>query len=81
MEQLGIHSAAVDELLRADIGNPIIARLICKTKDNVYVEYALKSSGKPVRVSVYEIMELLPEDVKPSLPTIEEIENGLSDEE
>ncbi|MDR1013435.1 MAG: PDDEXK nuclease domain-containing protein [Coriobacteriales bacterium] len=81
MGQLGTYVSAVDGLLRADVDNPTIGLLICKTKDNVYAEYALKSSSKPIGVSTYEITELLPEDVRPSLPTIEEIEAALSDEE
>jgi predicted nuclease of restriction endonuclease-like (RecB) superfamily len=81
MGQLGTYVSAVDELLRTDVDNPTIGLLICKTKDNVYAEYALKGSSKPIGVSTYEITELLPEDVRPSLPTIEEIEAALSDEE
>jgi predicted nuclease of restriction endonuclease-like (RecB) superfamily len=81
MGQLGIYVTAVDEQLRTDVDNPTIGLLICKTKDNVYAEYALKSSSKPIGISAYEITELLPDDMKPSLPTIEEIEAGLSSAE
>ena len=56
--------------------NPTIGILLCKTKDNLVVEYALSDINKPIGVAEYEtkILETLPDNLKGSLPTIEEFE-------
>lgn len=81
MGQLGVYVVAIDEQRKKDADNPTIGLLICKTKDNVYAEYSLKSSSQPIGISSYELTELIPDDYKPSLPTIEEIESELSNRE
>ncbi len=50
--------------------------LLCKTKDKLIVEYALRDIEKPMGVSEYEtkILESLPDNLKGKLPSIEEIE-------
>lgn len=77
--QLGVYVAAVDRQLKKDIDNPTIGLLICKTKDNVYAEYSLRSSSQPIGISAYELTKLVPDDFKSSLPSIEEIESTLSE--
>lgn len=51
---------------------------MCKNKDNVLAQYAVNSSNAPVGISEYELSELMPEDFKGTLPSIEEIERGLN---
>lgn len=42
-------------------------------------QYAPEGSSQPIGVSEYELSQLIPEDFKGSLPTIEEIEAELRD--
>ena len=79
MGQLGIYIAATDGILRADNDNPTIGLLICKTKDNVLAQYATSAVNVPVGISEYELNNLIPDDYKSSMPTIEEIERELKD--
>lgn len=79
MGQIGTYVAAVNGILRKDGDSPTIGLLICKTKDNVLAQYAANSSKEPIGVSEYQLSEIMPEDFKGSLPTIEEIENKLRD--
>jgi len=51
-----------------------------KKKDKLVAEYALSDINKPIGVSEYQLTQLLPENLKSSLPTIEEIESELSRE-
>ena len=53
--------------------------LICKTKDNVLAQYATSAINVPVGISEYELNNLIPDDYKGSMPTIEEIERELKD--
>lgn len=51
---------------------------ICKEKDRVQAQYALESSTQPIGISEYELEKFYPEKVEGTIPTIEEIEQGLS---
>ncbi|AYQ32934.1 PDDEXK nuclease domain-containing protein [Runella sp. SP2] len=54
--------------------------MICKNKNNVIADYALKNINQPIGISEYQLTKLFPEEFKSSLPTIEEIENELKGE-
>jgi len=43
--------------------NPTIGILICKSKDNLIVEYALKDINKPIGVSEYKLTKELPKEL------------------
>jgi hypothetical protein len=45
----------------------------------VVAEYALQDVSKPIGVSEYQLAAALPEKLKGSLPTIEEVEGELSE--
>jgi len=49
----------------------------CKTKNRIIAEYALRDMSKPIGVSEYKFTEAIPEELKSSLPTIEELEAEL----
>lgn len=53
--------------------------LVCKSKDNIQAQYAIESSSQPLGISEYELSNLLPDDFKVTLPTIEELEAKLLD--
>jgi hypothetical protein len=76
--QLNFYVAAVDGELRADLDQPTIGILICKSKNNTVVEYALNNMDSPIGVSEYSITKILPDTLKSSLPSIEDIEAELS---
>jgi predicted nuclease of restriction endonuclease-like (RecB) superfamily len=75
--KMNFYLAAVDDLLRHPHDNPSIGLIICKTKDHIVAEYALRNSKTPIGVSEYRLAESLPADLKGSLPTIDELENEL----
>ncbi len=78
--KLNFYVTAVDEHLRADGDKPTIGMLICKSKNDTVVEYALKNTQQPIGVSEYTLTRTLPDDLKPALPTIEQIEAELREE-
>lgn len=78
--QLGTYVVAVNHILKTDNDEPTIGLLVCKDKDNVVAQYALESASQPIGISEYELSKLIPENFKSSLPTIEEIEEGLRGE-
>ena len=74
--KLNFYLSAVDDLLKQSADNPSIGILLCKSKNNLKVEYALKDINKPIGFSEYLIktLESLPKKLQSSLPTIEDIE-------
>ncbi|MFA8340783.1 PDDEXK nuclease domain-containing protein [Burkholderia cenocepacia] len=61
-------------------GNPTIGLLLCKSKNTVVAEYALRDKTQPIGVAEYQLIESLPEELQTSLPSIEQIERELGGE-
>jgi len=77
--QLGFYISAVNHRLKTDQDNQTIGLLVCRSKSNVVAQYALENTNHPIGISEFELSDLIPEDFKSSLPTIEEIEDELKD--
>jgi predicted nuclease of restriction endonuclease-like (RecB) superfamily len=77
--QLNLYLSAVDDLLRQPGDKPTIGLLLCKGKDRTVAEYALRGFQKPIGVADWEtqIVTALPEELRASLPTVEQIEAEL----
>nr|WP_321454015.1 PDDEXK nuclease domain-containing protein [uncultured Carboxylicivirga sp.] len=75
--KLNFYLSAVDSQLKRTEDNQSIGILLCKNKDKIEAEYALRDINKPMGVSEYRLTESIPEIIKPKLPTIEELENEL----
>jgi predicted nuclease of restriction endonuclease-like (RecB) superfamily len=75
--KLNFYVSAVDGFIKSESDNPTIGILICKSKNDMVVEYALKDVHKPIGVSEYIITKNLPKEFKSSLPSIEDIETEL----
>src|SRR5699024_10318392 len=75
--KLNFYLSAVDSLVKADDDNPTIGLLLCKERDNIEDEFALRELQKPIGISEYILTNELRDNLKSNLPTIEEIENQL----
>lgn len=71
--KVNFYLSAVDDLIKSDLDNPSIGIILCRDKDKISVEYALKDINKPIGVSSYEISKVLPKEVLESLPTEEDL--------
>jgi predicted nuclease of restriction endonuclease-like (RecB) superfamily len=80
VSQLNMYMNVVDDVLRHLDDKPTIGLLLVKQKDKVIAEYCLRGYKKPMGIAEWEkqITKSLPEELKPSLPSIEEIEAELS---
>jgi predicted nuclease of restriction endonuclease-like (RecB) superfamily len=74
--QVDFYLAALDDKFRNPGDNPAIGLILCKSKDRVIVEYSLRNKNCPIGVANFEteLAESLPEGLKATLPSIEEIE-------
>lgn len=75
--KLNFYLSAVDSLLKREDDQPTIGLLLCRDKNNIEVEFALRDMNKPMGVSEYTLVETLPDNLKGALPTVEEIEQDL----
>jgi predicted nuclease of restriction endonuclease-like (RecB) superfamily len=72
--KLNFYLSAVDDMLKSESDQPSIGILLCKNKDKIEVEYALRDINKPIGVSEFRFNEL-PENIKSLMPTVAELEN------
>ena len=80
--QINLYRAAVDDLLRHADDGPTIGLLLCKGKNRLVAEYALDGLGHAIAVAEWQtqLTQSLPDELRSSLPTIEEIEAELADD-
>lgn len=78
--KMNMYLSAVDDLLRHPDDKPSIGLLLCRSKDKLVVEYALRDIRKPIGVADWEttLVKSLPGELKSSLPTVQEIESALT---
>ena len=80
--QLSGYVVACNHILKKEgRDNPTIGLLICRQKDSLLAQYALEGSNLPLGISEYELSKLYPEKVEGTIPTIEEIEARLGNED
>lgn len=77
--KMNFYLAAVDATRRHASDQPTIGILLCKSKKDLIVEYALRDVQKPIGVANWEtrLTESLPEGFAGRLPTIQEMEAEL----
>ena len=79
--KMNFYLSAVDDMLRHPDDQPSIGLILCKTKNRIIAEYALRNTATPMGISEFRHLEKLPEQLKGTLPTIEEIEAELGKSE
>jgi predicted nuclease of restriction endonuclease-like (RecB) superfamily len=75
--KLNFYLSVVDSLVKEKSDNPTIGILLCKDKNNIEAEFALRDINKPMGISELKLVENLPDHLKSSLPSIEELEQEL----
>lgn len=70
--KMNFYLSAVDDQLRHKDDQPTIGIILCKGRNEVIVEYALRDSGKPMGVTQYRLSPALPLQYQQELPTAEE---------
>jgi len=75
--KMNFYLSAVDDLFRHPSDQPSIGLVLCRSKEGIVVEYALRDIGKPMGIAEFRLTESLPESLKSTLPSIEELESEL----
>lgn len=75
--KLNFYLSAVDDMLKYESDNPSIGILLCKERDKLTAEYALKDINKPIGVSEYRLSDFVPDELADALPSAEDIEKRI----
>jgi len=80
--QLNFYLSAVDSLMKHPTDQPTIGLLLCKKRDQMTAEYALRDINKPIGVAEWQtkLVQSLPDSFAGSLPSIEQIEAEFAEE-
>jgi len=78
--KMNFYLSAVDDRFRRSGDEPSIGLILCRSKNRILAEYALRDMVKPIGVSDYvtRLVDTLPESLQAAVPSVEEIENGLA---
>lgn len=76
--QLNFYINVVDDKLRGENDNKTIGLLFCRGKNEIVAQYALANYNQPMGISDYQLSKAVPEDLKSTFPSIEEVEQELS---
>jgi predicted nuclease of restriction endonuclease-like (RecB) superfamily len=74
---LNFYLSAVDDMLRHEHDNPSIGILLCKERDKMTAEYALRDINKPIGVTEYRLSDFVPQELADTLPSAEDIEKRI----
>lgn len=75
--KLNFYLSAIDDMLKHETDNPSIGIMLCKERDKLTAEYALKDINKPIGVSEYKLSDFVPDEFADTLPTAEDIEKRI----
>jgi predicted nuclease of restriction endonuclease-like (RecB) superfamily len=71
--QMDFYLNLLNDKERGPDDQPSIGIILCAEKDDVEVEYALKSKSNPIGVAAYELQSKLPGDLKGKLPSAKQL--------
>jgi len=74
---MNFYLAAVDDLLRHPQDEPSLGIILCRSRNRIVAEYALRNLTAPLSVAEFHLLEQLPVQLQGTLPTIAEIEAEL----
>jgi len=79
--KMNFYLEALDDMRRLPHENPSIGMILCKEKDDLIVEYSLRSNTRPLGVAAYRLFDELPSEMKSLLPTPEQLREQMLLEE
>lgn len=78
--QLNFYLSAIDAQVKAPEDQPTNGLLLCKEKNRLVAEYALRGVAKAMGLAQYQLMREVPPPLRTGLPTIDQIEAELGPE-
>jgi hypothetical protein len=78
--KMNFYLSAVDDQFRQPTDQPSMGLILCRSKNRIIAEYALRDLTKPIGVSGYvtKLVESLPKALKGAVPSVAELEKELT---
>ena len=76
--KMNFYLELLDKQEKQEDDNPSIGIILCPRKDDIEVEFALRTSNKPIGVAEYKLSRKLPENLKGKIPTSNELKQMLT---
>jgi predicted nuclease of restriction endonuclease-like (RecB) superfamily len=78
--KMNFYLSAADDRFRQPGDQPSIGMILCRSKNRVIAEYALRDMTKPIGVSGYmtKLVDSLPKSLKGAVPSVADLEKGLT---
>jgi len=77
--KMNFYLSVVDDTVKKEYDAPSIGIILCKSKNKVTAEYALRNINRPIGISEYELTKAIPKNLQSQLPTIEDLERELKE--
>ncbi len=71
--KMQFYLAVLDDKVKIEGENPSIGIILCKSKNQTIVEYALKDANKPINIASYHLVKKLPKELEKELPSLEQM--------
>ncbi|HWK07567.1 MAG TPA: PDDEXK nuclease domain-containing protein [Puia sp.] len=75
--KMNFYLEVLDSKVKMEHENPSIGIILCGEKDDLEVEYSLKSTNRAMGVAEYQVTKKLPKNLAGKLPTASELKKGL----
>ncbi|MBI5595796.1 MAG: DUF1016 domain-containing protein [Elusimicrobia bacterium] len=75
--KMSFYLSAVDDLMRHEEDRPSVGLVLCRSKNRLVAEYALRDVRKPIGVSAFRLTRDLPAGLEAALPSVAELEREL----
>ena len=75
--QMNGYLTVLDDFVRKPNENPSIGIILCRDADSTYVQYMVRNYDKPMGVATFKTADEMPEELRRTLPPIEELKKLL----
>ena len=79
--KMNFYLNVLEDTLKSPIGASAVGMILCRNKNNVIVEYALRDLSCPLGVATYTVTQTPPPQLQAIMPSIEEIEREMDEAE
>jgi len=77
--KMNFYLSVLDDQMKSEADNPSVGLILCRDKNKIVAEYALKDMTKPIGVSEYRLFDDVPKELQNTVPSLDDIESRIID--
>lgn len=77
--KMNFYLSVLDDQVKSEADNPSVGLILCRDKNKIVAEYALKDMTKPKGVSEYRLFDDVPKELQNTVPSLDDIESRIID--